>query len=41
MTTPLTLARSSTSLRKAISDAGRGLIEREALVEMIALDMRV
>src|SRR5580693_1870584 len=36
-TTPITLTQSSTSLRNAISDAGHGLIERETLVEMVAL----
>jgi MoxR-like ATPase len=34
---PLSLLGASESLRKAISHAGRGLVEREALVEMIAL----
>ncbi|HXK40337.1 MAG TPA: AAA family ATPase [Candidatus Paceibacterota bacterium] len=34
---PLSVSVASASLREAISDAARGLVERESLVEMIAL----
>jgi MoxR-like ATPase len=34
---PPSLAEASAALRDALSDAGRGLVEREALVELIAL----
>src|SRR5512144_3327099 len=34
---PLTVAEASAALRDALADAGRGLVEREALVELIAL----
>ncbi|MFT3774162.1 MAG: AAA family ATPase [Minicystis sp.] len=34
---PPTLAEASAALRDAIEDAGRGLVERESLVELIAL----
>src|SRR5678816_808962 len=33
----LSVSEASASLREAISDAARGLVERESLVEMIAL----
>lgn len=37
MSMNISLAEASTSLRRAVSDAARGLVERESLVELVAL----